>query len=282
MRGGRRTDSCAGTLGVFRADNHDDILFVADDQAGFGYFRNFGKTRRQGIEVGIAGRVGDVRLRRATTRTSTRRIQSTETINGAGNSSNDGPAPGFRRQHRRSHAGDRIPLIPQHLFKAYADWDITPEVSLNLDLLAASGFYARGNENNQHEPDGVYYLGPGKTPGYAVLNLGGAWRPSRGLQLFSQVNNLFDTQYYTAAQLGRDGLHRQRHVHRPTVRRSGHRRRAPARARDVLRARRAANGVDRRELCVQQTGPLIQPAAGDFEATKQVSLRRARMSVLCR
>ncbi len=56
------------------------------------------------------------------------------------------------------------------------------------------------------QPDGVYYLGPGKTPGYAVFNLGGAWRPLPGLQLFFQVNNLFDKQYYTAAQLGATGF----------------------------------------------------------------------------
>ena len=40
-------------LGVFRADNRDDILFVADNAAGFGYFKNFGKTRRQGLEAGL-------------------------------------------------------------------------------------------------------------------------------------------------------------------------------------------------------------------------------------
>ena len=32
------------------------ILFVADNQAGFGYFKNFGKTRRQGLEAGLSVR----------------------------------------------------------------------------------------------------------------------------------------------------------------------------------------------------------------------------------
>src|SRR6185369_11059143 len=31
-------------LGVFSANNRKDIMFVADDTSGFGYFRNFGKT----------------------------------------------------------------------------------------------------------------------------------------------------------------------------------------------------------------------------------------------
>ena len=46
------------SAGVFHADNKDDILFVASTQTGFGYFKNFGSTRRQGIELGINGRRG--------------------------------------------------------------------------------------------------------------------------------------------------------------------------------------------------------------------------------
>ena len=44
-----------GTLGYFRADNNNDILFVTSTQSGFGYFKNFGKTKRQGIEIGLYG-----------------------------------------------------------------------------------------------------------------------------------------------------------------------------------------------------------------------------------
>ncbi len=46
--------------GVFYATNQDDILFVASTQTGFGYFKNFGSTRRRGIELGISGRRGRV------------------------------------------------------------------------------------------------------------------------------------------------------------------------------------------------------------------------------
>ncbi len=130
------------------------------------------------------------------------------------------------------------------------------EVSLNVDLVAAAGFYARGNENNQHQPDGVYYLGPGKTPGYAVVNLGRDWRPAAGWRFFFQVNNLFDTQYYTAAQLGRDRFHQQRQLHCASFRHAGRGWRASGGQRHVLCARRAANGVDRRQLHVRQAGTL--------------------------
>jgi outer membrane receptor protein involved in Fe transport len=65
---------------------------------------------------------------------------------------------------------------------------------------------ARGNENGQHQPDGVYYLGSGYNSGYAVLNLNAAYKPTAGLKLFVQVNNVFDRKYSTAAQLGATGF----------------------------------------------------------------------------
>lgn len=191
-------------LGAFRADNHRDILFVADDQAGFGYFRNFGRTRRQGIEAGLEGGTKRIRLSAHYTFLDAT-YRSAETVGGVGNSGNDGPAPGYEGAIGIER-GDRIPLIPRHIFKAGAAVDLLPNWSINADLIAQSGVYARGNENNAHQPDGVYYLGRGKTPGFAVVNLGTEWRPGRALTFYAQVNNLFDRKYYNAAQLGATGF----------------------------------------------------------------------------
>ncbi len=69
-----------------------------------------------------------------------------------------------------------------------------------------SGSFARGNENNAHEPDGVYYLGPGSTPGYTVVNLGAHFRPTSHLLVFAELTNLFDREYYTASQLAATGF----------------------------------------------------------------------------
>jgi outer membrane receptor protein involved in Fe transport len=68
------------------------------------------------------------------------------------------------------------------------------------------GALARGNENGRHRPDGSHYLGPGRSAGYAVVNINAAWKPARGLKLFAQVNNLLDRCYSTAAQLGATGF----------------------------------------------------------------------------
>jgi len=69
-----------------------------------------------------------------------------------------------------------------------------------------SSSYARGNENNQHQPDGIYYLGPGTSDGYGVLNFGGRYQLNHRLQLLVQIDNLLDCRYNTAAQLGPTGF----------------------------------------------------------------------------
>ena len=82
--------------------------------------------------------------------------------------------------------------------QAYAQFD--------LDLVGISSSFARGNENNLHQPDHTYYLGPGAAPGYALVNLGGRYQVNRWFQVIGQINNLFDRHYYTAGQLGPLGL----------------------------------------------------------------------------
>jgi len=192
------------SVGVFRADNHDDILFVADEQAGFGYFKNFGATRRQGVEVGVDSRVGKFGIGGSFTYLDAT-YRSDELVNGEGNSSNDAAAPGFEG-NIEIRSGDRIPLTPQHLARAYAEWSPTAQLSFDADVLYVGGSLARGNENNAHEPDGVYYLGPGATPGYTVLNLGAHIRPAPHVLVFAEVTNLADSKYYTASQLAATGF----------------------------------------------------------------------------
>ena len=81
-----------------------------------------------------------------------------------------------------------------------------PLINATAPLFSTSGAYARGNENNQHEADGTYYLGPGKSDSYAVVNLGTRHQVHPRIRLYVQVNNLFDSQYYTAAQLAATGF----------------------------------------------------------------------------
>lgn len=201
----------AWSLGVFRADNRDDLLFVADNAAGYGYFKNFGKTRRQGLELGLSGQPArgftagmSLTLLDATYRTA-------EAVNGASNSSNDAAQAGLPGVEGpiAIRPGDRLPLLPRRMLKLYAELDVGTAWSFGADAVAMGGSTARGNENAQHQADGVYYLGPGRSAGYAVVNINAAWKPGgwmKGFKLFAQVSDLFDRTYATAAQLGPTGF----------------------------------------------------------------------------
>lgn len=207
---GRAAGGLAWNVGVFRADNRDDILFVADNTAGFGYFKNFGKTRRQGLEAGLSAGVpgwqgasvgAQLTLLDAT-------FRSTEVLGGAGNSSNDSAQAGFKGVDGTITVtpGNRIPLTPRQQLKLWAEAPIAAGWSASLDITAMAGAYARGNENNAHQSDGTYYLGAGRSAGYVIANAGLSWQPMPALRVGLQVHNLFDRQYATAAQLGATGF----------------------------------------------------------------------------
>ncbi|MFL6448091.1 MAG: TonB-dependent receptor [Bryobacteraceae bacterium] len=187
------------SAGWFRAENFSDLLFVASQQTGFGYFTNFGNTRRNGAEVDVSTRIrqltvgGNYTFLNAT-------YQSAEIVNGGSNSSNTGGSglPGSISLL----PGDQIPSLPSNLLKAYADYQPTPKVLVDVNFVATGRSYARGNENNLSQPDGTYYVGQGFSPGYGVLNVGGHYQFTKRVQLFVQINNVLDHRYYTAAQLG--------------------------------------------------------------------------------
>lgn len=196
----RRTQWNAG---FFQAENRNDILFVAAESTGFGYFKNFGRTRRLGLELGVQSRFGQVAFGAGYNWLSAT-FRSHEVVNGSGNSSNEDAEAG--RPGLEStiavDPGDRIPLMPSHTVKIFADWQPLPTLSIDLNVIGASSSLARGNENGEHEPDGLYYLGPGAAAGYVVSNLSARYRVTPRLQLFVQVNNVLGTEYASAAQLG--------------------------------------------------------------------------------
>ncbi len=204
---GKLESGVAWSAGWFRADNRDDIQFVAAGANGFGYFRNFGKTRRQGVEVDLNARVRRLTIGGGYTFLDAT-YQSAETFQGSSNSTNATALAGKRGLDGviAVRPGRRIPLVPRQVLKAYADLQATSKLTLDAGLVATSSSFARGNENNLHQPIGPVYLGPGVSPGYAVLHAGARYQLSRRVQLFVQVNNLLDRRYFSAAQLGTTGF----------------------------------------------------------------------------
>jgi len=204
---GIRSNEESGTLhwsaDYFFGQNYNDLLFVASEQTGFGYFLNFGKTRRDGFELELRedrqrwGVGGNYTFLNAT-------YQSPQTVDGGSNSTNDSALAGRPGIDDDIHIvpGDYIPQVPRNMLKVYGQYKPSSKLTAELDVLGVGSSFARGNENNLDRPDGVYYLGPGKSAGYGIANVGARYQMTSHLQIFVQMNNLFDKHYSTGAQLG--------------------------------------------------------------------------------
>jgi outer membrane receptor protein involved in Fe transport len=194
-------------IGAFRANNHNDILFVSAPLLGTGYFQNFGETRREGVDADLNGRVGRVTWGLDYTFVSAT-YQSTDSLDGGANNTSDSALEGYPGLDGNIyvHPGNRIPLVPKQSGKAYIDIRVTERLMIDLSEVVVSSQYARGNENNAYQADGVYYLGPGTVPGYAITNVRAHYDLTKRLQLAVEIDNLFDHHYYTAGQLANTGL----------------------------------------------------------------------------
>lgn len=175
------------SLALFRTGLQDDIQFISSGGAALnaGYFQNIGQTRRQGVEFGLDQRSSELGLglRYSLTDATYRSAFKAHSPN---NSSRD------EAGDIRVSPGNRIPGIPRQSLKLSADYEIGGNTRLGADLVAYSGQYARGNENN----------GNGTLPGYAVLNLDVAYRIEPGWRVFASVANLFDRRYASFGVLG--------------------------------------------------------------------------------
>lgn len=208
---GRLGAAANWSLAAYRANNTDDILFISAGNSR-GYFQNFGKTRRQGIEASLNGTVANFEWS-ANYSLIDATFESSAVIVSPNNSTR-GTVPGLAGDEILVSPGNRLPGIPRQQLKLWGGWRVTPELLLGAGLVAFSGQYVRGNENNLHQP-GTYtnledetntFYGSGKAAGYTVVNLTAQWNLAPGWQLLGKVANLFDKRYSTAGQLGENAF----------------------------------------------------------------------------
>ncbi|WP_157270898.1 TonB-dependent receptor [Azohydromonas aeria] len=171
---------------AYRTINRDDILFrsvSATSQQG--YFENFARTRHQGIDLDLQGRLGAVSWTLGYSF-----LQATYEANGV------------LRQGERNVTvvpGTRIAGLPKHSLKLGADWRFAPGWSVGGDVQALSRRGTAGNEDGRIEDDEDEIVDLG-LPGHAVFNLRASWRPQvlpqqQGWEFFAKVNNVFDRRY---------------------------------------------------------------------------------------
>ncbi len=171
-------------FGLFRTDLDDDIYGVATSISS-GFFENIGSTRRQGIETGLAYKDENwsvflnYSLIDAT-------FQSPLTLPSPNNPFADANG------NIQVSPGDRLPGIPLNQLKVGADYRPTEKWTIGAVLTYFSDQYLKGDESNQNAP----------LSGYAVVNLHTSYQATDHIQLFANVQNLFDAKYATFAEFG--------------------------------------------------------------------------------
>jgi outer membrane receptor protein involved in Fe transport len=181
------------SLGLFRAENTDDIIQIADSQQGRGYFANAGRTLRQGLEASMS-----YRAQRWSTYATYSYVdatfQSTQIIPSENNPAVHTPCPitGAADEDDDEvpvcvtiQPGDRLPGVPRHRFKAGADFWVTPKWVIGGDLIAVSDQIFYGDEGNNNVP----------LKGYARVNLHSSYDVTDHVQIYGLIENLFDAHY---------------------------------------------------------------------------------------
>ena len=198
-------DGIRWNVSGFSTRNRDDILFISNSLAA-GYFTNFGRTQRQGLELDASGSVAGMfdwgvaySFLKAT-------YESPACIVSESNSSAETSAACVGDDEIEVKPGDRIPGLPRHSLKLNLGVRPTESLRIGAQLSAFSAQYVRGNENNRHAPDGVDFFGNGYLPKYAVLNLTGEWQFAPGWELFGRINNVLNKKYASGGLLAENAF----------------------------------------------------------------------------
>jgi iron complex outermembrane receptor protein len=196
---GHVEEDLSWSAAVFRSTLDDDLQFISSGggATSAGYFQNVGQTRRQGLELGLGGKARrlewrfDYTLLQATYR-------SPLVLNSPDNSTAQSlTCPGC--SDILVQPGDRMPGIPRHIAKLDLEWSPSARGGVDLNFVAQSSTYPRGDENNQDVR--------GTVPGYFLANLAGHYAASERLEILVKTDNLFNRQYSSFGTLGANAFH---------------------------------------------------------------------------
>jgi outer membrane receptor protein involved in Fe transport len=204
---GSLTDNLKWNASVYHAVNHNDLQFIHSSLSGntsLGYFDNVGRTKRQGLDLGLSAKLDKLSLSgsygyvRAT-------YDDSFTLSNESNSSNVDQTIDVTK-------GKYLAGIPKHQFKLRAQYEVIPAWTVGANLVAFSSRYMHGNENNGHQANSLACTpaedgdeipcGKGKTGGYAIVNLDTQYNVGSGWKVFAKAINVFDTDYETTGRLG--------------------------------------------------------------------------------
>ena len=196
---GELTKSIGWSAAVYRTVNHDDIQFISTNATnGMGYFDNVGKTRRQGLDLGLSGQLDKFTFNAGYSFINAT-YQSALELSNEVNSTVNGDSIQVKK-------GDHLANIPEHAFKLRVQYQATPNWSIGTTMNTFSDVFVRGNENNDHQGgtgNDNFVQEDGKVSGYTVFNLDSRYTFGKtGWQVFAKATNIFDKKYSTGGMLG--------------------------------------------------------------------------------
>ena len=196
---GDLTKSIGWSAAVYRTVNHDDIQFISTNATnGMGYFDNVGKTRRQGLDLGLSGQLDKFTFNAGYSFINAT-YQSALELSNQVNSTVNGDSIQVKK-------GDHLANIPEHAFKLRVQYQATPNWSIGTTMNTFSDVFVRGNENNDHQGgtgNDDFVQEDGKVSGYTVFNLDSRYTFGKtGWQVFAKATNIFDKKYSTGGMLG--------------------------------------------------------------------------------
>ncbi len=175
------------SLGAFRTRNIDDILSVAATATGRGFFLNAGDTQRQGFEAAVG-----FQNQRVSMYASYALLDATfkdDLVLPAPNTPGADPCPDTDPADEVGcnfvDAGDHLPGIPRHRFKAGIEYWMTPQWKVGADLVTASDQFFFGDEANNNDT----------LSGYTRVDLNTSYDLTENVQIYGLVKNLFDRRY---------------------------------------------------------------------------------------
>jgi iron complex outermembrane receptor protein len=171
-------------LSVYRTNSENDIYGISTTIAS-GFFQNVGSTRREG---------GDLDLTYQTRNVSAYLQYSYLKATFRSAFLEPSPANPFQDANGnvQVNVGDQLPLIPKTRVKLGADVKVLAGWSVGGTWSYIGPSFYRGDEDN---------LNP-ELPGYTVASLRTSYQINKNVQLFANIQNLFDRHYSTFGILG--------------------------------------------------------------------------------
>ncbi len=213
LRGNLADQTFNWSADVFRTVNSNDIQFVATS-INAGFFDNVGNTRRQGLDVAFGGRESGLAWKLAYSYVQAT-FQSSFVVNASSNSTADAFG------NVEVQPGDRMPLVPLHNGRLTLDYELNAHVDVGANLIAVSGSYLHGNENNANvaattdAASGAYISpdGTGRIPGYVQLDCNGTYRLQRARRDFRAHEQRPEQKLLHRRLPDAERVHPERHVH---------------------------------------------------------------------